>query len=81
MVRVMETITGQIVQAASLPNSASGNPRWRVMFCDAYSGALSTLDTKSDAACNYDVDNMRRTGTVVECTLTRAGRIETIRPI
>lgn len=73
-------IRGIIVAAKRLNNSVNGNPRFDVtvkidgLTLDDH----VVLTTSSDAACSYDVENVRRERALVDLALTRAGRVEMI---
>lgn len=65
-----------IERAESLNCSVNGNPRFLVHFTDGTSAV-----TMSDAAVNYDIDNLARLGDELEVTFTRAGRVSYARPV
>jgi hypothetical protein len=71
-------VTTELYGAERLNNSVNGNARFKLFTSGDY------YVTKSDSACNYDVQNILRDirgdGFVkVELTLTRAGRVEGIK--
>lgn len=74
----MTKITGTIVTAERLNNSTNGNPRFKITVLDFNGKDFHTLTTKSDAACGFDIENLRKAGSLVDLNLTRAGRVETI---
>lgn len=70
MSRTVEKITGRIVGVERLNNSVNGNPRFRVDI-EGHGWYM----TSSDASVSYSIENFRRTGDVIEWTLTHAGRV------
>lgn len=74
----MNKVTGTIVTALRLRNSTNGNPRFKITVLDANGADFHTLTTKSDAACGFDIENLKKDGNLVTLNLTPAGRVETI---
>lgn len=65
-----QKITGRIAGMYRLNNSVNGNPRFAVSI-----EGHGAYVTSSDAALSYEIENLQRSGDVVEWTLTRAGRL------
>lgn len=71
--------------AESLPNSRSGNPRWRLTFVDG-EGNVLVARTESDAAVSYDIPNLlnsrlRDQAKAVRVEFTPAGHVAYIKPV
>jgi hypothetical protein len=78
----MDSLVGTIVAAKRLPNSTNGNPRFDITV--KVDGPVLggedylVLRTSSDAACNYDVENLVKSREQVWIGRTRAGRVDRI---
>lgn len=70
------TVVKTIETYERMRSSVNGNPRFRFTFTDG-----TILDGMSDAGWAYGVGNSdMREGSEVEMTLSRAGKIRTMRP-
>jgi hypothetical protein len=70
------TVTKTIESYERMRSSVNGNPRFRFTFTDG-----TILDGMSDASWAYAVGNRdMREGSTVDMTLSRAGKIRTMRP-
>lgn len=79
----MATYTGvRIVSASRLNLSTNGNPRF-LMVLDIPGQGPAEVQTQSDAACSYEVENYthsRYQGRTFTIETTRAGRVSYITP-
>lgn len=68
-------VTKTVESYERMRSSVNGNPRFRFTFTDG-----TVLDGQSDAGWAYAVGNPdMREGSTVDMTLTRAGKIRTMR--